>query len=283
MFEVHSDAPTDRRLNLTEAPVRGAGVPDEHSGLQKIGHRSSLSRHALPEQENPTVSLDVPADPTPMHGLSANDADLGALLCSRICHDLISPVGAVGNGVELMQEIAPEMSEEMGLIGDSARAAAAVLEFHRIAFGAAAAGERIGVSRLRRIAGARFARERAALDWPEAETGAQASRAAGRLLFDMLLVCAGALPRGGDLRVRARFGASGAADLEVIAQSDALRMTDAARAWLDGTAAAQTPTAGEVHLPVTRLNAQACGAALTTTIGDAEVRLKAHVPSDGRD
>src|SRR5688500_18744315 len=68
-----------------------------------------------------------------------NAVDLASLLCSRLCHDLMSPVGALNNGIELMaDESDPEMREKcLELLGESARASANKLKFFRLAFGAA--------------------------------------------------------------------------------------------------------------------------------------------------
>src|SRR5204863_9584150 len=65
--------------------------------------------------------------------------DLAALLCSRVCHDLISPVGAVVNGIEVMEDDADEQTKTFALelIRKSAATASARLQFCRIAFGAA--------------------------------------------------------------------------------------------------------------------------------------------------
>ncbi|RUV56051.1 histidine phosphotransferase, partial [Mesorhizobium sp. M5C.F.Ca.IN.020.29.1.1] len=62
--------------------------------------------------------------------------DLAALLCSRVCHDIISPVGAINNGLELLDEGGAD-EDAMKLIRQSARNASARLQFARIAFGAA--------------------------------------------------------------------------------------------------------------------------------------------------
>src|SRR5919109_1935935 len=68
-----------------------------------------------------------------------NAVDLASLLCSRLCHDLMSPVGALNNGIELLaDETDPEMREKcLELLADSARASANKLKFFRLAFGAA--------------------------------------------------------------------------------------------------------------------------------------------------
>src|SRR5260221_14442278 len=68
-----------------------------------------------------------------------NAVDLASLLCSRLCHDLMSPVGALNNGIELLaDEDDPDMREKcLELLADSARASANKLKFFRLAFGAA--------------------------------------------------------------------------------------------------------------------------------------------------
>jgi hypothetical protein len=70
-----------------------------------------------------------------------NAIDLASLLCSRLCHDLLSPVGALNNGIELLaDEDDPEMRERcLELLAESARASANKLKFFRLALGPAAA------------------------------------------------------------------------------------------------------------------------------------------------
>ena len=68
------------------------------------------------------------------------DLQVFELLCSRLCHDLVSPVGAINNGVELLAELGPD-EEALKLVGQSAQAAARRLKFYRVAYGAAGAAE----------------------------------------------------------------------------------------------------------------------------------------------
>lgn len=68
------------------------------------------------------------------------EQDLSALVSSRICHDLISPIGAISNGVELLTGAGGPVTPELGLIGDSVNSAADKLRCFRIAFGAAEPG-----------------------------------------------------------------------------------------------------------------------------------------------
>ena len=80
--------------------------------------------------------------------------DLAALLCSRVCHDLISPVGAIVNGLEVLEEEKDEATKEfaLDLIKSSAGTASKKLQFCRIAFGAAGSAEGL-VKALNRIEG----------------------------------------------------------------------------------------------------------------------------------
>ena len=130
---------------------------------------------------------------------------LAALLCSRLCHDLIGPIGAMSNGVELLsEETDPEMRRQaLDLMAMSAGEAAHRIEYYRLAFGAAAGlGQDIGANELRRIAGAFFNHGRVRLEWPEhSESSMPLAIEGGKLALNMILVAAATLPRGGTVSV----------------------------------------------------------------------------------
>lgn len=122
--------------------------------------------------------------------------DLSELISSRICHDLISPVGAVNNGVELvtaMQGTTPELD----LIGQSAKSAQAKLEFYRIAFGAGGSGL-VGSPQVSRIARDMFSNGRISVEFPN-DRG-ERPRHLVKLLYLLLLCVETTLPRGGTIR-----------------------------------------------------------------------------------
>lgn len=125
--------------------------------------------------------------------------DLGALLCSRVCHDIISPVGAINNGLELLDEGGAD-ADAMGLIRASARNASARLQFARIAFGAAgSAGMQIDTGDAEQVARAYLANEKPEFIW----TGGRAllPKNKVKLLLNLILVANAAIPRGGKLSV----------------------------------------------------------------------------------
>lgn len=125
--------------------------------------------------------------------------DLAALLCSRVCHDIISPVGAISNGLELLDEGGAD-EDAMQLIRSSARAASAKLKYARLAFGAAgSAGMVIDTGDAESVAQSYFANEKPELVW----TGPRAllPKNKVKLLLNLLLVASAAIPRGGKISV----------------------------------------------------------------------------------
>src|SRR5687767_14170756 len=128
--------------------------------------------------------------------------DLAALLCSRVCHDLISPVGAIMNGLEVMEEDKDEETTKfaMDLIKKSARTASAKLQFCRLAFGAAgSAGAQIDTGDAEKVARGLLEDEKTKIAWNLPRVLMAKNRV--KLLLNMLLVGAQAIPRGGQLTV----------------------------------------------------------------------------------
>jgi len=126
--------------------------------------------------------------------------DLAALLCSRVCHDIISPVGAINNGLELLDEGGAD-EDAMNLIRQSAVNASARLQFARIAFGAAgSAGMMIDTGDAEAVATAFLRNEKPELSW--IGTRALLPKNKVKLLLNLILVANASIPRGGKLSVR---------------------------------------------------------------------------------
>jgi len=137
-----------------------------------------------------------------MSGSSIDALDLAALLCSRVCHDLISPVGAIVNGLEVLAEEKDEETKAfaLDLIKKSATTASAKLQFCRIAFGAAgSAGAQIDSGDAEKISRGFLEDDKTRLTWNLARAYLPKNRI--KLLLNMLLIAAQAIPRGGSLRI----------------------------------------------------------------------------------
>jgi histidine phosphotransferase ChpT len=134
--------------------------------------------------------------------ITINALDLAALLCSRVCHDLISPVGAIVNGIEVMEEDKDEETKTfaLDLIKKSARVASAKLQFCRLAFGAAgSAGAQIDLGDAEKVARGLLEDGKMTLAWNLPRELLAKNRV--KLLLNMLLIGVGAIPRGGTLKI----------------------------------------------------------------------------------
>lgn len=129
--------------------------------------------------------------------------DLSALLCSRVCHDIISPVGAINNGLEVLEE---DNGEEMrvfamDLITKSAKTASAKLQFARLAFGAAgSAGAEIDTGDAQEVARSFMEGEKADLEWEGARVLMPKNLV--KLLLNLVLIGISTIPRGGTVKVQ---------------------------------------------------------------------------------
>jgi len=124
-----------------------------------------------------------------MTAVTIDALDLAALLCSRVCHDLISPVGAIVNGLEVLEDDNDEETKTfaMDLIKKSAGAASAKLQFCRIAFGAAgSAGAQIDSGDAEKVARGFLEDEKMKLDWQLPRLLLPKNRI--KLLLNMLLI-----------------------------------------------------------------------------------------------
>lgn len=123
---------------------------------------------------------------------------LTALVGSRLCHDLISPIGAIGNGVELMSLDPRPKAAEIALLAESVASANARLRFFRIAFGVAAPDQSTSRIEIVPLLGDLYRTGRIAVDW---SSPVDLKRPEVKLAFLMLLCAEHAIPTGGNIHV----------------------------------------------------------------------------------
>src|SRR3982751_7002071 len=122
--------------------------------------------------------------------------DLAALLCSRVCHDLISPTGAIVNGLEVLEEAKDEETKEfaLDLIKKSIKTASARLQFCRIAFGAAgSAGAQIDLGDAESVARGFLEDDKTKISWNLPRLLLAKNRV--KLLLNLLLLAGQTIPR----------------------------------------------------------------------------------------
>jgi len=138
-----------------------------------------------------------------------NDIEFAALLVSRVCHDLVSPVGAVVNGLEVLEDErdAAMRADALKLVASSAALAAARLQFARLAFGAAgSAGAELDLNEVGRVVCGLVEGSKIEVDWQAAPVNWPKNWA--KLLMNATLIAADGLPRGGHVAVRTSAEAS---------------------------------------------------------------------------
>jgi histidine phosphotransferase ChpT len=191
--------------------------------------------------------------------------DLAALLCSRVCHDLISPTGAIVNGLEVLDEAKDEETKTFAydLIRKSAATASARLQFCRIAFGAAgSAGAQIDLGDAETVTRGFIEDGKTKLTWTLARTLLPKNRV--KLLLNMIVVAGHTIPRGGVLTVSS-VGTGESMGFRVVATGLNARLPQSAPSLLAGSGlAGQDIDAHAIQPFYTGLLARSCG--LTVTI-----------------
>ena len=188
--------------------------------------------------------------------------DLAALLCSRVCHDLISPVGAVVNGIEVMEDDADEQTKTfaLDLIRKSAATASARLQFCRIAFGAAgSAGASIDTGDAEGVARGMMEDDKLKITWSLPRVLLPKNRV--KLLLNLLVLAGSTIPRGGSLAVEA-IGEGDTMGFKVASSGLNARIPPAVPPLLAGEA--ENPIDAHAIQPFyTGLLARTCGMSVT--------------------
>jgi histidine phosphotransferase ChpT len=196
--------------------------------------------------------------------------DLAALLCSRVCHDLISPVGAIVNGLEVLEEDKDEETKTFALelIKKSARAASAKLQFCRLAFGAAGSvGAQIELGDAEKASRGLIEDGKTTIVWNLPRELVAKNRA--KLLLNMLMVAVGTIPRGGTLTVD-----PAGTGFQVTAVGLNARVTPATAELLSGSAA-HAVDAHAIQPIYTGILARDCGLTVAAVLEDEAVVVTA--------
>jgi len=195
-------------------------------------------------------------------GPAPDALELAALLCSRVCHDLISPVGAIVNGLEVLDEDKGEETKvfALDLIKKSAQQASAKLQFCRLAFGAAgSAGAQIDLGDAEKVARGLLGDDKTTIVWNLPRELLPKNRV--KLLLNMLLIAVGTIPRGGTLTVGAAEDGRG---FNIAASGLNARLAEATSGLLVGSPA-HPVDAHSIQPLYTGILARDCGLAITAT------------------
>lgn len=203
--------------------------------------------------------------------MTITSVEFASLLCSRLCHDLLSPVGALNNGLELLaDEHDPEMRARcMELLNDSARASANKLKFFRLAFGAAGGfGETVDTREAQAAIEGLFPESsRITIGWLVEEPALP--KPAIKVLLNLALIAGDALVRGGQLDIGAEVN-GGRVEIVVRAAGQRLVLDQELRSALTGETeeSVVTPRAAAAYL-IHALVAEGQGAVQVSDPGES--------------
>jgi histidine phosphotransferase ChpT len=218
------------------------------------------------------AALSLPDD-LPLEG-----PELASLVAAKLCHDFISPSGAIMSGLDLLNDpTAQDMRDDaLSLITDSARKMVALVQFCRVAFGAATTSERFTGEELQGLVDGVVHGGRATLDW-RLEAGDYAKPEA-RALVNLAYLTVAALPTGGAATVSSRREAQGLV-IEGAAEGARARLKPEAVAGLAGRRLTEGLAGQWVQPYWLWLTLRQAGGALNVQVVDGRVEMVARFPS----
>ncbi len=191
--------------------------------------------------------------------------NLAALVGSRICHDLISPLGAIGNGVELLELTGIPKTPEIELIEESVQAANARIRFFQIAYGAAAEGQTLARADISATLASVARGGKISYFW-EAEK--EAEKRDVRIIFLLMQCLERALPYGGDITVR-RVGDG----WTILAEAERLKIDEVLWNSLTNPRTRPVFSAADVQFALLPEALAEAGRTLTPEMAEGQIRL----------
>lgn len=203
---------------------------------------------------------------------------LATLIAGKLCHDFISPAGAISSGLDLLKDpSAQDMRDDaMGLIEASAKKMVALVSFARVAFGAATSAERFSGAELGELVSGLTEGGRATLDW--AVTDGTYSKPQARALVNLAYLTVAALPSGGAATIRTRTEGDTLV-IEGLAEGARARLKGEAVAGLAGRPLTEGLPGQWIQPYWLWLTAHDAGGSLNVQVEEGRVALIAHMPN----
>ena len=220
-----------------------------------------------PTHDADAAPLDLPVDGT----------ELATYIAAKLCHDFISPSGAIVSGLDLMQDpTAQDMRDDaLGLIRQSAAKMVALVHFARVAFGAATTSERFTAREIEGLVSNMVQGGRAAMDWRIAD--GEFSKPQARALTNLAYLTMGALPMGGVAVIQSRTD-DGRIYLEGFAEGARARLKPEAVVGLAGERLTEGLAGQWIQPYWLWLTVKEAGGALRVKVEDGKVALVARMP-----
>lgn len=202
---------------------------------------------------------------------------MAEMLCTRLCHDLTGPIGAVNNGAEFLSEEGFNLQNQaVELITSSAFSAVARLQFYRMAYGRVKEQGEAPLSEYQQLAADFFQGTRVTLDWPDEHAdaaGVSVSFRMVRLIFNLLVIASAALLKGGTVTLRLSPAEGGGKEVLVSATGEAVKWEEESASVLLRPLDLSQVTPKNVQLYVTRRLAEELGAEFDFKVTPQELSI----------
>ena len=209
--------------------------------------------------------------------LPVDGQELATYVAAKLCHDFISPAGAIASGLDLLADpSAQDMREDaMGLIAQSAGKLVNLVHFARVAFGAATTSERFSEPELHKLVAGMIEGGRATMDW-QVDAGTFGKPAA-RALVNLAYLTVGALPSGGVATITTRREGE-VIIMEGTAVGNRARLKPEATIGLAGERLSEGLAGQWIQPYWLWLTVTGAGGSLSVEVGEGSVRLLARMP-----
>jgi histidine phosphotransferase ChpT len=208
----------------------------------------------------------------------SEESKMAELLCTRLCHDLTGPIGAVSNGAEFLSEEGFNMQgQAVELIISSAFSAVTRLQFYRMAYGSVKDGGEANLADKQKLASDFFSTGNVTLDWPDSNadgSNVSISIKMARIILNLLIIGSSVLMRGGSLSVRISQDDAGAKRVSVTAKGTHVKWDTEISQALEGQLKPEALTPKNVQLQLTYQQIKELHARFVHKVSDAEVVLE---------
>jgi len=176
------------------------------------------------------------------------------LLVSHICHDLVSPVGAISNGIEFIEEMGPSVTQDaIGLIGSSVKQASVALQCFRLAYGAAGSGSNVTATDVKTAFTAYIEGGRTTLHWNLNPRSGETPVGFMKVVLNALMMVEECIPSNGDLTIEDIDGGTG---MKIIAKAPKIEFKEGVEAAYNHSASIDDLNPRTVHAYITRIYAK---------------------------
>lgn len=212
----------------------------------------------------------------------SDELKIAELLCTRLCHDLTGPIGAVNNGAEFLSEEGFNLQgQAVDLIVSSAFSAVTRLQFYRFSYGRVKDQGEANLADRQKLALDFFAGSKISLDWPDEHTdsaGVSISMRMARLIYNLLIVAGGALIRGGAISIRIGRNSQGQKQVVISATGAGLKWDEEIDRGLKGELGTSDLNPKNIQVFLTRRYIDELGANLSCRVGEEELILQLTQP-----